>query len=130
MYPKSHQQPEPDPTDPTANHRLPEQERRFYSMTIDIPLFKTLNKDSPRKARGISKIRLKKPGPRLYIVQEPKGRGGRGLGRFHEVTEMFIDHDRSNKTFVGFVLTDRSGRSYAYTDFGKLISPSELEEVV
>jgi hypothetical protein len=98
-------------------------------LTIDIPLFNRLNKDFPRKARRISKIRLKHE-PRLYVVQENKGRGGKGLGRFHEVTEMFIDHDKSNQAFVGFVLTDRSGHSYAYTDFGKLISPSELEEAV
>jgi hypothetical protein len=114
-------------TQTVLNHRLPEQERRFYSMTIDIPLFNRLNKDSPRKAKGISKIRLK-PWPRLYIVQEPKGRGGRGLGRFHEITEMFID--AQSRAFVGFVLTDRSGHSYAYTDFGKWISPSELKEAV
>lgn len=73
-------------------------------------------KDSAEKARGIAKLLLTKES-RLCITLGNRGRGGRGLGRLHEITEIFIDSD--NRVFAGFIANDRSGQSYCYTVIGR-----------
>jgi hypothetical protein len=81
-------------------------------------------KDSAQKARGILKVHIDSES-RLYITLGTRGRGGRGLGRFHEIIEMFIDQD--NRLFAGFVLTDKSGSSYACKPFAKLLNSANGE---
>ena len=76
----------------------------------------------PRKAGHTSKVQLRSE-PRLYITFGTRGRGGRGLGRFHEITEMFVDHD--NRIFAGLKTTDRSGHFYQYTIIGRFLGPEE-----
>lgn len=84
-----------------------------------------INKDSARFARRISKIRLRRE-PKLYYVKGPKDRGGRGLGRFHEITELFFDSD--NRLFVGYKAKDESGHFYQYAIIGR-VQNSEEEAV-
>jgi hypothetical protein len=79
----------------------------------------------PRKAGHISKVQLRNE-PRLFITLGTRGRGGRGLGRFHEITEMFVDQD--NRKFAGFKTTDRSGHSYQYAIIGRLLSSEAAVE--
>ena len=86
-------------------------------MTINLTSSDKEYKDSVEKARGISKVQLKKE-PRLYVTPGTKGRGARGLGRFHEITEIFIDKD--GRVFVGFKINDRSGYFYQYAIVGRL----------
>lgn len=77
----------------------------------------SINKDSAKKARGISKVRLSGES-KLYYVKGPRDGGGQGLGRFHEITEVFFDSE--NRLFVGYKAKDKSGCFNQYAIIGKL----------
>jgi hypothetical protein len=92
---------------------------------IDFISSDKINKDSAANVRSISKVRLKRE-PKLYYTKEKKGRSGRGLGRFHEITELFFDSD--NRLFVGYKTKDESDHFYQYAIIGKLLTAAEEEE--
>jgi hypothetical protein len=88
--------------------------------TIDFTISDKGYKDSAENARGICKVRLDKES-KLYYTKGIKGRGGRGLGRFHEITELFFDSN--SRVFIGFkakVGNSRMAFFYQYAVIGRL----------
>jgi hypothetical protein len=90
--------------------------------TTNLSYSKDIDKHSVQKARASYKISLDDE-PKIHVTLGTKGRGGRGLGRYHKVREFYIDQDK--RVYAGFMLTDSSGHSYRLIPFGRLITPEE-----
>jgi hypothetical protein len=56
---------------------------------------------------------------RLFVRVGNVERGGKGLGKHHEIKEIFID--KESHIFVGYKLGDENGFFYQYAVVGKLI---------
>lgn len=94
-------------------------------MTINLTSSSKVIKYFDRKTGGISNVHIDRES-RLYITLGTRGRGGRGLGRFLEVIEAFVDED--NRIFVGYKTRDgRSGLFRQYAVVGRLLPSSEEE---
>jgi hypothetical protein len=89
-------------------------------MTINLPYQSKFNKVSVTKRKGISKIRLRlNKEIRPYLTLGTRGRGGRGLGKFHEIQELYLDNQ--NRLLAGFDLKQEGGLMRTYAELAELI---------
>lgn len=63
--------------------------------------------------------------PFINLAFEKAGRGGRRVGRYFRVTEIFIDSQ--NRAYAQFLFTDESGKSQKLAKIGRLLTDEELE---
>jgi hypothetical protein len=82
---------------------------------VDFTLSDNINKDSVDSASETKQIFKKqlgrKEGPRLYFTKGTKGRGGQGLGKFHEIIGLSLDNN--GRLFAEYVV-DKAGHFYQY----------------
>jgi predicted lipoprotein with Yx(FWY)xxD motif len=90
------------------------------SLSYNKPVDKSYAKGSPE----IRTFSLDRSGVALFVVLDKPGRGGKRLGKYRRVTEVFLTDDRM---FAGFIWTDRrSGTSNCYVQCAKAKAPEEM----